>query len=127
MAVEFTGSPAVVLAPPQTEDPGTKAFLEEIYRLAEANQNRQAAATIMEYLDALLRGGLFEACGRLLDSIEVSRLSKNPTLLVAFLGITLGGKGQLQRPRGDFFARVKSAFDRELGPDRAERILHRFK
>jgi hypothetical protein len=104
----------------------TASFLEQVYRLAESNQTRRAAAAIMEYVDGLLHDGQFAACGRLLVRVDVSRLSKYPTLLVAFLGITLGAKEQMPLPRTDFYSRARDALARELDPVRADGILRRF-
>jgi hypothetical protein len=109
-----------------TENAKTSSFLDRVYRLAESNQTRRAASTIMEYVDGLLHEGEFAACGRLLGRVDVSRLSKYPALLVAFLGITLGAKEKMPLPRTDFYSRARDALARELGPARAESILRRF-
>lgn len=102
------------------------SLLDRVYTLAASGRTRPAAAKIMEYTDNLLLGGQFEICRRLLGRIDASRLSKYPTLLVAFLGITLGAKEKLSEARKRFYASAQAEISRELGPDRAERILRRF-
>ncbi len=109
------------------EDAKSISVLREIHALAESNRVRQAASRIMEYTDGLLLESRFDVCGRLLSQIDVERLSIYPTLLVAFLGITLGAKEKLGRTREDFYSRAESALSRELGRIRAERILRRFR
>lgn len=108
------------------EDEENATFLRSIHSLAESGQVRSAAARIMEYTDALLLSGRFDACERLLDSVDVARLATRPTLLVAFLGITLGARDKLGEFRGKLYVSAKVELSRELGPDRAERILRRF-
>jgi hypothetical protein len=110
----------------EREDARNVSVLEQVYALAESNQVRRAAAKIMEYTDGLLLTGQFDVCGRLLDSVDFPRLSKYPTLLVAFLGITLGAKDKLGWSRDAFWSKVRIALSRELGPGRAENILRRF-
>lgn len=119
-------SPSAKREQEETEEANTSSFLGLVYQLAESHQERLAAARIMEYVDGLLREGAFDVCGRLLSRVDVPRLSKHPTLLVAFLGITLGAKTQLAESRGEFCSRAREGLDRELGPERAERILCRF-
>lgn len=119
-------SPSAKREQEATEDANTSSFLGQVYQLAESHRERLAATRIMEYVDGLLREGGFDVCGRLLSRVDVLRLSKHPTLLVAFLGITLGAKNQLAESRREFYSRAQAALDRELGPDRVERILCRF-
>lgn len=104
----------------------TAFFLAKIYALAEYRQIRQAAARIMQHADDLILSNRFDACRSLLNQVEVDRLVKHPTLLVAFLGITLGAKEKLGRAREEFYAAVETALSRELGQVRAEGILRRF-
>lgn len=110
----------------ERKDTEIVSFLAGIYALAESNRVRQAAGKIMEYTDDLLLSSRFDACGHLLSQVDVDRLAKYPTLLVAFLGITLGAKAKLARTREGFYSSVESALSRELGPERAKRILRRF-
>jgi len=110
----------------EKEDARIASFLEQVYAQAESNQVRRAAAKIMEYTDDLLLNGRFDVCGRLLGNVNISRLSKYPTLLVAFLGITLGAKNKLGWSREGFYSSVKVALGRKLTEDRAERILRQF-
>ena len=109
----------------EAADGETSSFLEEVYRLAESN-HRLAAARIMEYIDGLLHTCAFEECKRVIDRVDVLRLLKHPTLVLAFLGITLGAKAILADSRSRFYSSAKAALTDEFGASRAERILHRF-
>jgi len=109
----------------EAADMETAPFLEEVYQLAESN-HRLAAAKIMEHMDDLLHAGTFEKCKEAMDRADVSRLSKHPTLLIAFLGITLGAKAILSDSRSRFYSRAEAALTSVYDASRAGRILHRF-
>jgi hypothetical protein len=103
------------------------SFLSRLYRLSARGQKRLAAAKVMEYVDKLLRESSFAGCRRLLDSVDVARLKKFPTVLLAFLGITLAAKEELSPSRKKFCERVRTALVDELGSEeRVGRILARF-
>jgi hypothetical protein len=120
MAIEFTTYDEAA------EEAGNLALLSEVYFLAESDSVRGAAARIMDYVDTMLREGRLDTCGRLLGAVDISRLSKYPTLLIAFLTITLGAKDKLGESRREFYSRTLAALGQELSQERAERLLHRF-
>ncbi len=119
--------PITIDRPTMTVNPRKDAnFLNTLYQTAASNQPRQAAASVMKKIDELLLAGAFEECKRLLEDVDVARLRKQPTILLAFLGITLAAKEKLAPSRGTFFNRAAANLRAEFGPERAERILKSF-
>lgn len=99
--------------------------LENVYFLAECDQPRLAAARIMDYLDDWQLSGAFTTCDHFLKLVDVARLKKSPTTLVALLGITVAAKSKLPA-RDRLYSRAMQVLAESLGPDRAASILGRF-
>lgn len=103
---------------------GMDEFLADVYQLSQAGSVHAAGDAIFDFVDGLLRGRDFAACDRLLMAVEPERL--RPALMITFLSTTLTAKQRL-RAREDYFRRVLDTLTRERGPERAAKLLDKYK
>jgi hypothetical protein len=76
----------------------------------------------MAYLNHLCHTDQFGAIDALLRALKVEAVS--PTLLVCYLGSTLTAKPRLHARRA-FFVRVRKKLAKELGKERASKLLRK--
>jgi hypothetical protein len=84
------------------------------------SQSRRDLDAVMAYLNHLQCSGQFGAIDALLRALKVEAVS--PTLLVCYLGSTLAARHRLHARRA-FFVRVRKKLAKELGKERALKIL----
>jgi hypothetical protein len=99
-------------------------FLQTVYLLSDVGKTRTAIDQVFDYFNDLL--GVprrVDLCNRTLASVDIEAI--NPTLVVAFLSITLPVKGELWA-RPWFFAAAKRRLVNERGEDRASRLLDKY-
>ena len=80
----------------------------------------------MDELDGLLLSGNVSRCDEVMAAVDVNRLVKRPTVLIAFLGITVAASNSLKN-RSGLWERIHSALQLEIGPERTSDILERFR
>jgi hypothetical protein len=106
------------------QDKKIEDFLQSVYLLADVGDTRRAIDEIFDYFNGLLRSaGKLNVCNGTLAAVDLESI--NPTLMVAFLSITLPVKGDLWARPG-FFAAVRRKLIEERGEDRASRLLDKY-
>ena len=98
--------------------------LGEVYRLSRSGSVHAAGDRIFDLVHGLLRSRDFATCDRLLTTVEPEKLE--PALMVTFLSTTIAARQEL-RERDDYFRRVLDVLTRERGPERAARLLDKYK
>jgi hypothetical protein len=109
---------------PESHSSGLDEFLREVYRLSQAGSVHAAGDLILDFVHDLMRSRDFAACDRLLVAVEPDKL--RPALMITFLSTTLTARQKL-RARDDYFRRALDTLTRERGPERATRLLDKYK
>ena len=99
-------------------------FLDEVYRLSQSGSVHAAGDRIFDLVHGMLRSRDFAACDRLLMAVEPDKLE--PALMVTFLSTTLAARQEL-RERDDYLPARPGPLTRERGPERAARLLDKYK
>ena len=99
-------------------------FLNEVYRLSQADRVHAAGDLIFDFIHGLLRRGDYSACDHLLLIVEPARL--RPALMVTFLSTTLNARQRL-KTRDHYFQRALDALAEEHGPERAAKLLEKYR
>jgi hypothetical protein len=104
-----------------TEGLKARAFLSNLYQQIDSAQENAAMQAIYRYFHELCQQGDEALCGRILEDMDVTRLT--PSLLVAVLTVTAPLKERLLDRRTSFFARARQAVAAVRGPEASQRIL----
>ena len=83
-----------------------------------------AGDLIFDFIHDSLRKGDFAAVDRLLEAVNTSQLK--PALLITFLSTTLMASKDLE-PEDGYYERVLDVLSRERGPEKASRLLEKYK
>jgi hypothetical protein len=111
-------------APPGAEDEDGDDPLGQVYRLSQSGSVHAAGDRIFDLVHSLLRDRDFAACDRLLMTVEPDKLE--PALMITFLSTTLAARREL-RERDAYFRRAMDVLTRERGPERAARLLDKYR
>ena len=95
-------------------------FLEEVYRLDHSGETQSATFKVFDYMESLLDKRSFDVCNKLLERVDVNRLS--PSLMRSFLTITHPAKDQLPE-RKRLFTLIEDELTRTRGREIATRLL----
>lgn len=98
----------------------SNAILSEVYRLDGAARIDAAIDILFDRIDTLFCEGDFEACDRLLKSVDLNRLSVD--VLVAILSITLAARGNLVE-RASLCRRAHARIKNERGAAATDALL----
>jgi hypothetical protein len=104
--------------------PKIQQLLQDVYRLSEIEMVHGAGDLIFDFVHDALRQGDFGAVDHLLESVEPSKLKSS--LMITFLSTTLAAKHKLE-VRDSYFQRVLHHLSRERGPEKASRLLEKYR
>jgi hypothetical protein len=93
--------------------------LSTLYELCERQQANPAIDFVLEALDELIQRREYDRCNKILDAVDVGRLSVHAML--TFLAVTLRGKAVLPS-RSGFFERVERRL-RVMRPEKADALM----
>jgi hypothetical protein len=97
------------------------AFLSDLYQQIDRGPENAAMQAIYRYFYDLREHGDDALCGKILEEMDVARLS--PALLVAVLTVTAPLKERLLDRRASFFVRARNAIAAVRDPETTRRIL----
>ena len=95
-----------------------------MYRLSQGEAVHAAGDLIFDFVHDSLRNGDFAAVDLLLEAVDASQLK--PAILITFLSTTITAKQKLGA-RHLYFERVLDVLSQERGPDKASRLLEKYR
>ena len=104
-----------------------QTFLDTVYTLVQQDKHRLAAAKVMDFLDDALLDGNISMCNLGLALLNVEPLKNKPTVLLAFLSVTVGCDSKKLPARAIAFDKIRNAIVQEIGEVRTADVVDRFK